>query len=146
MRRIFISFFIIFAFLSGGSIASDIYPNIPKASGKPHPEGNEYMRINHMDMLKHDRDITMHEGIRNTDNGLAQCISCHVVKGEDNKPVTIKSEKHFCSTCHQFAAVKIDCFSCHNSVPQENAKNSSLFENSNHSYDILLSYLLEGAQ
>ncbi len=120
--------------------ASDLYPDIPKATGKPHPEGNEYMRINHMNMLKHDRDRVVREGIRNKDNTLAQCITCHAVKGEDNKPVTYESEKYFCRTCHDYVAVKLDCFSCHNSLPEEPSI-SSLFKRSDSSYEILLSYL-----
>ena len=32
---------------------------------------------NHMDMLKHQRDLTMHEGIRTTKHSLKECIECH---------------------------------------------------------------------
>ncbi len=145
MKRLLVLLLLAFTLVSTSTLAGDLYPDIPKATSKPHPEGNEYMRINHMDMLKHDRDRVVRQGVRNEDNSLAQCISCHVVKGEDNKPVTIKSEEHFCRVCHDFTAVKLDCFSCHNSVPETPLQSSS-FSHSNGSFDGLIAYLEGGEE
>jgi len=36
------------------------------------------MRRNHMNYILHQRDITMHEGIRTETDSLAKCIDCHV--------------------------------------------------------------------
>ncbi len=123
------------------ALAQQLTPIVPKASGKPHPEGNEYMRINHMDMLKHERDLAVREGIRDKDNSLAQCISCHVVKDANNQPVTYDSPEHFCRVCHDYVAVKLDCFSCHNSVPEDSA-NSKIY-GSREPLDGLLAYIEE---
>lgn len=64
------------------------------------------MRRNHMKMLLHQRDETMHEGIRTKQYSLANCVSCHAVKGADGKPVAYSDPKHFCRTCHSYAAVR----------------------------------------
>ena len=82
----------------------------------------QFMRRNHMKMLLHQRDETMHEGIRTKQYSLANCVSCHAVKGADGKPVAYSDPKHFCRTCHSYAAVRIDCFECHASRPEEKAK------------------------
>jgi predicted CXXCH cytochrome family protein len=76
-----------------------------------------WMRRNHMTALMHHRDQTVHEGIRTKRFDLTGCIDCHAVKGTDGKPVTVASPKHFCRTCHDYAAVSIDCFECHASRP-----------------------------
>ncbi len=94
-------------------------PLIPKAVGAPHPEGNEFMRINHAKLLLEARDKTMRLGERNLDFSLKACVACHAVKGADGKPVGYEDSKFFCSVCHKYAAVKIDCFACHNSKPEE---------------------------
>ncbi len=78
----------------------------------------DWMRRNHMTALMHHRDETVHEGIRTKRFSLKGCIDCHAVKGADGKPVTIASPKHFCRTCHDYAAVRIDCFDCHESRPE----------------------------
>jgi predicted CXXCH cytochrome family protein len=80
-----------------------------------------WMRRNHMTALSHQRDGTVHDGIRTSRFSLKACIDCHAVKGADGKPVTVASEKHFCRTCHDYAAVQIDCFECHASRPEAKA-------------------------
>ena len=100
------------------AVAQDYGPDIPKATGEPHPEGNDYMRRWHMTMMKHDRDVTMYEGVRPVGASLAQCFDCHTVKDEQGTPVTYEDERHFCRTCHDYAAVKVDCFDCHRSTPE----------------------------
>lgn len=96
---------------------ASLLPAIPKATGKPHPEGNAWWRQNHMKLLKHDRNLTMREGDRNIQASLKGCFECHSVKDEAGQYVTVKDERHFCRVCHDYAAVKIDCFMCHRSTP-----------------------------
>lgn len=104
--------------LAGVASAGDLRygPDIPKATGAPHPEGNDFWRRNHMSLMKHDRDLTMHEGDRDIQASLKECFDCHTVVA-DGKPVTYQDERHFCRSCHDYAAVKVDCFSCHRSTP-----------------------------
>jgi hypothetical protein len=103
-------------------------PHPPKGKGDhcvlPTPE----MRRNHMKYILHERHETMHKGIRNPQFSLEGCIHCHVVYGADGKPVSIKSPKHFCNSCHGYAAVHIDCFECHASTPTETPEAKRLFK------------------
>ena len=92
-------------------------PEIPKATGEPHPEGNDWWRRWHMEQMKHDRDETMYEGKRDVSGSLTECFECHTVKDEAGTPVTYEDERHFCRTCHDYVAVKVDCFMCHRSTP-----------------------------
>ena len=94
-----------------------VIPKIPKALAAAEKGHAELMRRNHMDLMIHKRDQTVHEGIRSENYSLKACISCHAVLGEDKKPVSVASTKHFCRTCHDYAAVKVDCFQCHTSKP-----------------------------
>ena len=74
----------------------------------------EVMRRTHMDMLKHQRDRTVRQGIRGERVHLNACIDCHAGAGAGAAAgsVTGKPEA-FCETCHSYAAVKLDCFECH---------------------------------
>lgn len=99
-----------------------IGPVPPKAQGACVAD-KETMRRTHMTMLKHQRDMTVHEGVRGKPEGLTNCITCHAVKDEAGKFVSYHSPKHFCRSCHDYAAVSVDCFECHTSRPaaKENA-------------------------
>ncbi len=114
---------LIWAALLGGSVIAESHqgiplgPTIPKALGDPHPEGSLFMRINHMKLMLHDRDEVVLSGNREIKYSIAECVACHVVAGPDALPISAKNENHFCSSCHIFTAVKIDCFQCHNSKP-----------------------------
>jgi len=93
-------------------------PDIPEAiKGKQCVEETSFMRKNHMELLLHQRDDTVHLGIRTKKHSLKNCFTCHVVKDANNKPVSVQDPRHFCRECHDYAAVKIDCFQCHSSVP-----------------------------
>ena len=94
-------------------------PAVPQATGDPHPEGNAFMRRYHMTMMRHDRDLTMYDGIRPAESSLGQCFDCHAVRDDAGTPVTVADERHFCRVCHDFAAVRIDCFDCHRSTPPD---------------------------
>lgn len=118
LRVTFILLTVLLSILAAHTVSAGVpVPTTPKAKGEQCVEETDFMRRNHMDLLDHQRDATMHQGIRTRKHSLNGCLNCHVVKDEQNQPVTYKSEKHFCNSCHQYAAVKIDCFGCHTSVP-----------------------------
>ncbi|OFX09032.1 MAG: hypothetical protein A2516_11530 [Alphaproteobacteria bacterium RIFOXYD12_FULL_60_8] len=98
--------------------ADSLAPYVPKGQGEKCVEDVEVMRRDHMTLLTHQRDKTLREGVRTKTHSLKECIACHVVKDGEGKPVTIADERHFCRSCHGFAAVKPDCFSCHASTPE----------------------------
>ncbi len=95
------------------------YPLIPRGQGDSCVEDTDFMRRNHMNLLMHQRDDTVLQGIRSKRHSLKECISCHAVPGPDSIPVTISSPEHFCRSCHDYAAVSIDCFQCHASRPEQ---------------------------
>ena len=95
-----------------------LLPVVPMGQGDSCVEDTDFMRRNHMDLLQHQRDETMKEGIRGKPYSLKECLSCHAVNGPDAIPVTVSSPQHFCRSCHDYAAVSIDCFQCHASRPE----------------------------
>jgi len=102
-------------------------PDIPEAvKGKQCVEETGFMRKNHMELLLHQRDETVHEGIRTKKHSLKNCFTCHVVKGADGQPVSAKDPRHFCRECHDYAAVQVDCFQCHRSVPSSDVTRGKL--------------------
>jgi predicted CXXCH cytochrome family protein len=101
------------------ALAGALLPDIPEAiKGKQCVEDTEFMRRNHMDLLKHQREDTVRRGFRTKKHSLKNCFTCHVVKGADGKPVTVSDPRHFCRECHDYAAVKPDCWQCHVSTPE----------------------------
>jgi predicted CXXCH cytochrome family protein len=92
-------------------------PSPPKAQGEHCVADTAFMRRYHMQMLLHQRQETVHDGVRTDKFSLAQCVSCHAVKGSDGAPVAYSDSKHFCRSCHDYAAVSVDCFTCHASRP-----------------------------
>lgn len=90
-------------------------PIIETGKGDQCVEDTDYMRKNHMKLLMHQRDETMHKGIRTTKHSLKNCIECHA--SQKNNSVAANNE-NFCQTCHAYTAVKIDCFECHASKPK----------------------------
>ena len=107
---------------------------VPKAKAKATEEFgcvapvNE-MRKNHMKELVHQRDDTLREGVRTKKYSLAECIDCHVSKDEKGAMPKFGEDKHFCSSCHNYAAVKVDCFQCHNDKPENDNYKHSLTDN-----------------
>jgi hypothetical protein len=81
-------------------------------------EPTDYMRRNHMELIKHQRDATVHRGVRGTRYSLAGCIDCHASKGSDGHPVAVDAPHQFCNACHAFAAVDVNCFDCHAAIPR----------------------------
>lgn len=80
------------------------------------------MRRNHMEMLLHQRDDTMYEGIRTRQFSLEECVNCHVAKDTAGDYIPINDPQQFCSSCHTYASVNIDCFQCHATVPKSRSK------------------------
>ena len=75
------------------------------------------MRRNHMAMLLNQRDRTMRQGLREPRFSLKGCVDCH----SSAKTGSVLGEEGFCSSCHAYASVKIDCFECHSSERQKAA-------------------------
>lgn len=102
----------------GRSADASWMPKPARGQGEKCVAETDWMRRNHMSVLMHQRDDTVHDGIRTSRFSLKGCVDCHAVKGADGKPVTIASRDHFCRTCHDYTAVRIDCFECHASRPE----------------------------
>lgn len=79
------------------------------------------MRRDHMAMLLHQRDRTMRQGLRQTRFSLKGCIDCHA----SQETGSVLGKDGFCSSCHAYAAVKIDCFECHTPLRQSRAAGGS---------------------
>jgi len=100
-------------------------PQPAKGRGDKCVMPTDWMRRNHMKGLIHHRREAVHEGIRTPTFDLNGCIDCHQVKGDDGKPVKISSPKHFCRTCHDYAGVRLDCFECHASRPEQKTETTT---------------------
>jgi hypothetical protein len=79
----------------------------------------DVMRRTHMEMLKHRRDKTVHQGIRGGDESLNRCLSCHADK---TSGAAVGAPDAFCQSCHDYAGVKLDCFECHQGRPGAQAR------------------------
>lgn len=73
------------------------------------------MRRDHMTMLLHQRDKTMRLGLREPRFSLKNCVDCHASR----KTGSVLGQDGFCSSCHAFTAVTIDCFECHTPLRQK---------------------------
>ncbi len=87
-------------------------------SGDKCVEETSFMRKNHQKLLMHQRDDTVHKGIRTEKHSLQNCISCHVSSKNNS---VLGSDENFCQGCHTYAAVKLDCWECHASKPKQAA-------------------------
>jgi len=79
-----------------------------------------FMRRNHFELIQHQRDVTVHQGIRKTDNSLAGCVDCHVRSDAAGNHVPVNTPGEFCAGCHKYAGASLDCFSCHATKPVGN--------------------------
>lgn len=77
----------------------------------------DVIRSQHGTLLKKQRDATMRQGIRTTQHSLVGCIDCHVTPDATGHFPDIKTQAHFCNSCHTYAAVSVDCFDCHATKP-----------------------------
>ena len=74
-----------------------------------------FMRRNHGDLLKHQRDETVRVGARDGRFSLKACVQCHASRETQS---VAQAPTDFCVSCHSYAAVKIDCFECHAGAPK----------------------------
>jgi hypothetical protein len=99
---------------AGASAGVDL-PTLEKGKGEKCVEETQFMRRNHMDLLKHQRDKTMRQGIRTSKHSLKACVECHA----SSKTGSVAASKDdFCASCHSFAGVKLDCWDCHATKPK----------------------------
>ena len=75
------------------------------------------MRRDHMKMLLHQRDRTMRLGLREPRFSLKNCVDCHASR----ETGSVLGKDGFCSSCHAYAAVSMDCFECHTPLQQKRA-------------------------
>jgi len=109
----------------GAAILSQVYaadrvplPLLVKAhKGEACVEPLPVIRRDHMKFLLHQRDDTVHEGIRGARHSLVGCIDCHAAKDGAGHWVRIDAPGQFCASCHEYASVTIDCFGCHSALP-----------------------------
>ncbi len=96
-------------------------PEPPRGRGEACVAEVDYMRRFHGDELRRQRDQTLRLGIRGGKYSLAGCLDCHAVKDAHAQPVGYDDPRHFCQSCHGYAAVRIDCFDCHSAKPDQRA-------------------------
>lgn len=77
-------------------------------------EPTAVMRRDHMKLILHQRDQTMHRGIRTDKHSLKNCIDCHA----SAKTNSVLGKDGFCESCHTYTAVQMDCFECHSPSPR----------------------------
>lgn len=99
---------------------SRLLPKIPPAdpAAAQCVEPTEVMRRRHMEFILHQRDRTVHEGIRTARYRLTRCIDCHIQPAADGSYPRHTQSEHFCTACHQYSSVSIDCFGCHADRPE----------------------------
>ena len=88
------------------------FPKLDIGKGGQCVEDPKLMRTIHTSLLKHQRDETVHKGIRGQKHSLAGCVECHASTKTNS---VLGSEEAFCQGCHTYAAAKLDCFECHTS-------------------------------
>lgn len=97
-------------------------PVLERGKGERCVEETEYMRRHHMDLLDHQRDKTMRQGIRTTKHSLKGCVECHA----GSKTGSVASTKEdFCAACHVYSGVKLDCWDCHATKPKKTPAQST---------------------
>ncbi|MGA9032317.1 MAG: hypothetical protein WB402_07370 [Sulfuricaulis sp.] len=93
-------------------------PTVKIYKGEKCVEPTAEMRRNHMKYILHQRDETMHKGIRTTKYSFKNCVDCHA----DPNTNSVLGKDGFCESCHIYASVSIDCFTCHSSAPEKNGQ------------------------
>lgn len=99
-------------------------PVITKGKGDRCVADTDYMRRYHMMELKHHRDETTHRGVRTKQYSLKECVACHATTDSAGKAIPINAPGQFCASCHEYAAVTIDCFQCHATKPEDSRQAS----------------------
>ncbi len=102
--------------LSGcGKVEAPSPQLVLEARGDQCVEPTDVMRRSHMEILMHERDEAKLYGRRNPEHSFVGCVDCHV------SPTASRDDPstHFCMACHQFNAVRMDCFQCHTDRPSD---------------------------
>ena len=116
-RRALLALAALAAFAAATSAAQAAPPKPaiePARNGTQCVEDTATMRRSHMNFLKHQRDETVHGGIRGAKHSLKDCVACHASAKTGS---VAAAPTDFCQSCHVYAAVKIDCFECHTGKP-----------------------------
>ncbi len=92
-----------------------VLPTVKIEKGQACVEPTAEMRRDHMKMLLHQRDRTVHRGIRAARHSLKNCVDCHA----NPKTDSVLGKDGFCESCHAYAAVRMDCFGCHSPSPRK---------------------------
>ena len=96
-------------------------PELPTAKGESCVEPVDVMRRDHMKFLFHQRDQTVHRGIRTKQHSLTGCLDCHAQQDEQGNYIRIDAPGQFCQVCHAYTSTRIDCFECHAAKPAVDA-------------------------
>jgi len=138
---IFVAFLTFPFFYNMGKVNAgpeNLSASISQLAGKQCVEPAEYMRANHMQLLSKWRNSDVRDGKtvyinsqgEKSDISLQSCVECHATQATANpvgasnpvgvsKPVGVSnpalntSSDQFCVSCHNYAAVKPTCWSCH---------------------------------
>lgn len=102
--------------LTASAHESSFTPKLDIGKGGKCVEDESTMRNHHYELIRHQRDDTMRKGIRGGKYSLAGCVDCHASKKNNS---VLGSSENFCQGCHEYAAVKPDCFECHSSKPRK---------------------------
>lgn len=104
-------------------------PVLPPAAGSACVEPVEIMRKEHMHMLMHQRDRTVHQAYRDPRHSLKGCVDCHVQRDAAGRTIAVDAPGQFCAQCHAYTAVTMDCFECHASTPDSGRRDSGVVDN-----------------
>lgn len=112
MRRVAVVAAMLLSVVIAGAVAAPVIERATK--GERCVEDTASMRRNHMRFLEHQRDATVHGGIRGAKHSLKGCVDCHASQATGS---VAQAKTDFCIGCHAYTAVKIDCFDCHATRP-----------------------------
>lgn len=103
-------------------VASADPPALPRGKGDACVAPTGEMRRDHMEFLLHQRDRTVHEGIRTPRFSLVECVDCHVQRNTEGTFIPVDAPEQFCEICHTYASVRMDCFECHAATPDSGSR------------------------
>jgi hypothetical protein len=117
-----VAFTLVLLIAAGAAAAGEPAGRTPKPAIEPARAGTQcvaapdVMRRDHPSLLKHQRNETVHRGVREAQSSLKACIGCHASAATGS---VAQAKTDFCTSCHSYAAVQIDCFDCHASKAQK---------------------------
>jgi hypothetical protein len=121
---------------NASSIGDFVVPGSKAATVENCVEPTEYMRRFHFEVIRHQRDTTVYGGIRSTKHSMAGCVDCHVGYDAEKQPVAINGDGQFCQSCHEYAAVKLNCFDCHATIPEGEGWNHEAAAAHGHAHEL----------